>query len=297
MTISGAVEVIVGDNSTDDVTKDAIAQSEFANVPWMDYRKNEKNIGYDHNILSLFCESHGQFVWLVGDDDIIFEGSLQKVIDLLEYDPDIVHLPFRQPQDLEQPQYQRTPRIKHWQSMPGAVEQILKYAKITSFVFKKSFEPDKVRIGAMFGHTGWMHLILGFEVLMHSKRINTITLSEFFAGSLDSEWKTINWTPAPYLQAKKLSQHEIFNKFDLKREIGVFRSSMYLAGIQTTLMVTSGRLSTKLPMSEYFEFGASYPFNLSLLAKPVWLLKFMIIKLRAGAGIPRLIGLYEKMNK
>ena len=79
---------------------------------------------------------------------------------------DIVHLPFRQPQNLEYPQYQRSPRIQYWTETSAAVEQILKYIKITSFVLRRnSVTLDQKKLSEAFGVSGWMHLILCFEVL------------------------------------------------------------------------------------------------------------------------------------
>lgn len=280
---NGNVDIIIRDNSNDDVTRMMMNDTGFISKPWLDYKKNEKNFGFDVNMLNLYCETKGDYVWFVGDDDVIFEGSISKVLELIEEEPDIVHLPFRQPQGLTIPQYQASPRIKSWTEIGGAVEQILKYIKITSFVLRrKNVKPDQQKLAHDFGYSGWMHLILGFEVLVNSSNVNTITLSEFFAGSLDTEWKVLNWTPEASLLAKKLYAHPIFTRFDLKKEIKHFETQMYLGGIQTTLLVTSGALSTLLPMEKYLGFGSAYPFHRMLLKKPVWLVKYIIIKLRLG---------------
>ena len=292
----GLVDVLVRDNSDNDETKNEIAHSEFAVESWLDYSKNEGNVGFDRNMLNLFCEAKGDYVWFIGDDDIIFEGSIQKVLELIAENADIVHLPFRQPQNLEYPQYQRSPRIQYWMETSAAVEQILKYIKITSFVLRRnSLALDQKKLSEAFGVSGWMHLILCFEVLLNSARVKTMTLSEFFAGSLDAEWKKVNWTPDSALLAKKLSEHDICKKFDLRRVIGKFERGMYLGGIQMTLLVTSGKMSTEHP-AQYTDFGAAYPFMLFLLWKPIWLIKYLIIKLRAGASFKGLITSYERFK-
>ncbi len=293
-----SVNVLVRDNSNDNATQSAIENSEIGRCAWLDYKRNEKNVGFDLNILNLYCEAKGDYVWFIGDDDILYEGSIMKLLDLISGDPDIVHLPFQQPQHLEHPQYQQSPRVVTWTDMGDAVEQILKYIKITSFVLRrKSVDVDKTNLAEVFGHSGWMHLILAFEVLMNAPKVKSLTLAEFFAGSLDSEWKTLNWTPEASLLARKLWLHNIFKKHDLHRVVEKFEMDMYLGGIQTTLLVTSGKMSTLLPMKEYMDFGAKYPFEWYLLWKPVWLLKYLIIKKRAGDRIPRLIRLYEKVKK
>lgn len=289
------VDVIVRDNSENNETERKLVVAEFAGKPWLDYKKNASNIGFDNNILNLFCEAKGDYVWLVGDDDIIFKGSIVKVIDLIKLNPDILHLPFRQPQDLIHPQYQITPRIKYWTSISGAVEQILKYIKITSFVLKKKdILLNKEKLIKLYSETGWMHLVLAFEVLMNSNQICTITLSEFFGGSHDKEWKIINWTPTAALAAKKLFEHEIFSVFDLRKQIKKFELDMYLGGISLTLFVTSGIWSTNVPLNEYFDFGAKYPFRVHLFLKPKICLMYVIIKLKLGHYFNHFIRVYQR---
>ena len=187
------LNVLVRDNSENTETKNVVEQSEFAAKLWLDYRKNVGNVGFDSNVLNSFCEAKGDYVWLVGDDDIIFKDSIRKVFELIELNPDLLHLPFKQPQDLTKPQYQSVPKLKYWTTAQGAVEQVLKNIKITSFVLK-NITPlvDTIKLSKNYSTSGWMHVILAFEVLLHSNKITTISSAEFFAGSFDKEWKVIN---------------------------------------------------------------------------------------------------------
>ena len=296
--LSDIVEVLVFDNSENDIAKDKLASSRFALKPWLTYEKNEGNIGFDGNVLKLFERSSAEFVWLVGDDDIIFEGSIGKVIALTELEPDILHIPFKQPQNLEKPQYQLTPRIKYWTTLDSAVEQILKYIKITSFVLRrKNIVVDDTLLLKDFSRSGWMHLILGFEILSQSPTIKTVTLSEFLAGSLDTEWKTIAWAPSAFIAAEQLTLHRISKRREAFKEIKRFGDNMYLGGIHLTLLITAGVLYTSLPLKSYEDFGARYPFRKTLLLRPGGMLKYVIMKLRLGKSFALFIRSYETIKE
>jgi hypothetical protein len=277
------LDILVRDNSEDIETKSIVEQSEFAAKPWFNYRKNEGNVGFDSNVLNSFCEAKGNYVWLVGDDDIIFKDSIRKVFELIELDPDLLHLPFRQPQNLIKPQYQLTPKIKYWTTVQGVVEQILSNIKITSFVFK-NITPllDREKLSRNYSGSGWMHLVLAFEVLLHSNKITTISSAEFFAGSFDKEWKVINWTPTAYLTAKSFYEHEIFRKYNLNRQLKKFELQLYYAGLNMTWLVTRGVWATTVSMNEYLDFGSKYPFRPGLLLRPRIFLKYVLIRLRLG---------------
>lgn len=291
------LNVIVRDNSENIETQNAVGQSEYAGKPWFDYKKNVGNVGFDCNVLNSFCEAKGDYVWLVGDDDIIFTDSIRKVFELIELNPDLLHLPFKQPQELVKPQYQSSPTLQFWTTAQGAVEQIVKNIKITSFVFK-NITPllDRETISKNYSKSGWMHLVLAFEVLLHSESITTISSSEFFAGSLDKEWKILSWTPAVIFSVRYLYNHEIFSKYHLENQIKKFELEMYCGGLDMTLYVTSGIWFTNLPLKDYFNFGAKYPFMPALLLKPDFLLKYIFIKFRLGRWFGRLNNIYKKLN-
>ena len=292
------VEVLVRDNSIDQSTSVMMSSPKYSTLSWLDYKRNETNIGFDLNVLNLYHEAQGDYVWLVGDDDLIFAGSISRVLELLPLEADIIHLPFRQPEGLKKPQYQLTPRVKEWTLTTGAVEQILKYIKITSFVYRRrDIQIQKSVLEHQFSYSGWMHLALGLEILSSSKQIKTITLSDFFAGSIDKEWQTINWTPAAFLLGEKLYQHRIFNNKEARGPIKQFANNMYLSGISLTLEIASGVLGSSLPLKEYTDFGAKYPFRRYLWVKPLWLMKYIILKLNLSNSFRFLFETEKRVKK
>lgn len=73
------VEVVVSDNCSDIEIEHLIKDDNLIDS----YTKNDENLGADENILMYNKKTKGEFVWLIGDDDLTAEDSLIKIIDLL----------------------------------------------------------------------------------------------------------------------------------------------------------------------------------------------------------------------
>lgn len=74
------VEVCVSDNRSTDGTADYLAGLSSAVLR---HWTNERNIGGDRNFLKCIREARGEYVWLVGDDDLVPEGAVEKVLSIL----------------------------------------------------------------------------------------------------------------------------------------------------------------------------------------------------------------------
>jgi len=84
----GDVEVLVSNNCSTDGTA---AYLESLSSPSLRFWTNETNIGGDRNFLKCICEAKGEYVWLVGDDDLIDQDGIVKVRGvLLSESPDLV---------------------------------------------------------------------------------------------------------------------------------------------------------------------------------------------------------------
>ena len=86
--LNSQIEVVVSDNASADETKNVVAEykNKFTNFT---YKRNEENLGFDLNVLNVVRSASGEYVWYLGDDDLIINGSLKFVLELLktgEYD-------------------------------------------------------------------------------------------------------------------------------------------------------------------------------------------------------------------
>jgi abequosyltransferase len=76
------VEVIISDNCSTDETE-ATVRSFVERGLRVRYLRNDGNIGADANILQCFESASGRYVWVVGDDDILIDKTISKVLHLL----------------------------------------------------------------------------------------------------------------------------------------------------------------------------------------------------------------------
>jgi glycosyltransferase involved in cell wall biosynthesis len=80
------VEVLVVDNASTDDTQ-AVAES-FAREFPVRYHRNPKNVGMLGNLEVTARLAAGDFVWIIGDDDLIHKGGVDRVIRAIRQQPD-----------------------------------------------------------------------------------------------------------------------------------------------------------------------------------------------------------------
>lgn len=62
---------------------------ERRNESFVYYEVNAENIGADRNIKKAFNMAKGKYVWLIGDDDVLIDGTIKRVISILKKQDDI----------------------------------------------------------------------------------------------------------------------------------------------------------------------------------------------------------------
>ena len=82
-----AFQVCVSDNCSTDETERVVrsAQKEIA----IKYLKNQSNLGVARNVLNVVQMADGEFVWLIGDDDLLLPYALEELNDLIEKHPNV----------------------------------------------------------------------------------------------------------------------------------------------------------------------------------------------------------------
>lgn len=76
---TGRVEVLVCDNGSTDNTQEIIANIK-ALYPELRVFRNDTNLEFDFNYLRCVREAFGEFVWVLGDDDVWLPGSIVSVL-------------------------------------------------------------------------------------------------------------------------------------------------------------------------------------------------------------------------
>lgn len=75
---TGRIEVLILDNSSPDDTPEVV-QPFLAQCSGLRYMRNETNIGADNNFVKAFWEAKGEYLWVLGDDELLFDGALEWV--------------------------------------------------------------------------------------------------------------------------------------------------------------------------------------------------------------------------
>ena len=88
-TDAGDVVVFVLDNASTDNTKKIVEQAMLP-IPLF-YIRRPENIGGDANVRSAFAEESGEYVWVIGDDELLPPLALVTTLDLIfKYEPGLI---------------------------------------------------------------------------------------------------------------------------------------------------------------------------------------------------------------
>ena len=82
--LEGIVQICISNNGSSDNTQEVVVNFQKKYPGLISYHKNEKNLGVDVNLLKIMEMSEGDFVWLLGDDDMIIGNGIKKVINFIK---------------------------------------------------------------------------------------------------------------------------------------------------------------------------------------------------------------------
>jgi len=80
-------QVCVSDNCSTDETEEVVSRAQGSVA--INYQKNPKNLGIPRNFLKVVDMADGEFVWLIGDDDLLLPSALAEIHDLIGQHPDV----------------------------------------------------------------------------------------------------------------------------------------------------------------------------------------------------------------
>jgi glycosyltransferase involved in cell wall biosynthesis len=82
--LEAKIQVCISDNGSTDGTRKML-EGKWKDAPFQTkFRFGEKNVGFDLNVFNVFEMGDGEWLWLLGDDDIILKGMLGKLVGKLE---------------------------------------------------------------------------------------------------------------------------------------------------------------------------------------------------------------------
>lgn len=78
------VDILISDNASTDSIPEIVKTYQDSQAVRIQYSRNEVNLGYDRNVDMLFKKASGQFVWILGDDDVLKGGAILQVLQILD---------------------------------------------------------------------------------------------------------------------------------------------------------------------------------------------------------------------
>lgn len=80
------VEIVVCDNASTDYTNEVVKSYEFR--PDLRFYRNLSNVGMLGNLRVTAHHARGQYIWIIGDDDLLVAGAIEKVLMAIRNNPD-----------------------------------------------------------------------------------------------------------------------------------------------------------------------------------------------------------------
>jgi len=87
--INNQIEILVSDNASTDNTFEIIAEYNIKFPFIISYHRNDSNIGFDANVDQIFHLARGEFVEILGDDDVLANEALSKILNTIDLHPDV----------------------------------------------------------------------------------------------------------------------------------------------------------------------------------------------------------------
>lgn len=95
------VEIVISDNASSDTTENKVLEFIEKNKHIkINYNKNIKNMGIDFNIRNVIEKSQGEYVWLLGDDELLKEKAIEKLLKNFKLEKDVYILNGEDMEDL-----------------------------------------------------------------------------------------------------------------------------------------------------------------------------------------------------
>jgi glycosyltransferase involved in cell wall biosynthesis len=86
------VEILISDNASKDTTQAYIKQYINSHKLNIHYVRNKINEGFDKNILNLYKQAKGKYVWFLSDDDEIISGAVAHILYIIKhYAPAVIY--------------------------------------------------------------------------------------------------------------------------------------------------------------------------------------------------------------
>lgn len=133
-----AIEVLVSEDKSPQRHKIKEMVENFSKKAPYDviFHSNDENLGYDRNLKNIIDMSHGEYVFLISDDDYIVQGAVDKILGILKrHQPGMLYGAYKLIDGSYGRMYIKSKKIK--KSVKYASEHMLDSILFSGLVFKK----------------------------------------------------------------------------------------------------------------------------------------------------------------
>lgn len=75
----GEVEIIVSDNASDDGTTE-YCMYQASTHSFFSYFRQERNVGFSDNLISVLSKANGKYLWMLGDDEVLHSEAVIRLL-------------------------------------------------------------------------------------------------------------------------------------------------------------------------------------------------------------------------
>jgi len=190
------ITVFISDNASTDNTKEIVSSFNPKNFN-LKYVCQGKNIGGEPNFTFLYHHVESQYIWFMGDDDLLLPGAIGKVYKALEtFKPDALLFSFIQPPSSKIKTFDFPEDIATFHEPKIITELLGRYPKMSIYVLKKvEFSLEEIkRTEEISLTTGYSFIDMAYTVMAHSQTPKLCIISEPLA-TCDEDYMKIYATP------------------------------------------------------------------------------------------------------
>lgn len=178
------IAVFVSNNGSDDntayVLKTFKKKFSLHNIDFK-YENLKKNYGLDFNIFNCYRNCKNGYLWIISDDDNLKKNSINLIYeDIDKYEPSVIYYNFEQSPYLGDKRYIRYSRF--YENINSetlrVIYKLLRYPKITSFVFYKKNNLLYNRLRKLFpnlllANYTYIHCAIALQTFLSYKKLLT----------------------------------------------------------------------------------------------------------------------------
>ncbi|MCT8346723.1 glycosyltransferase family 2 protein [Photorhabdus temperata] len=83
LSINKNIEVIISDNASPDKTEE-LCMEYNDKYDFVTYYRQEENIGFENNVVTLLRKAKNEYVWIIGSDDWLEDGAINYIFECLQ---------------------------------------------------------------------------------------------------------------------------------------------------------------------------------------------------------------------